>query len=484
MSDYQGPLEDALVRALAKAALGVDSDAGTAHVVRRSFVDAVGVVLAGGAHPLWRENLDRWQEWEAALGSPGVPSCSVWGVPGAMVSPVTATVLNGSRLRCYDYNDLYFGPSRGVHPSDVIPVLMAKAESIGASGQQLLESIEVAFHVQALFCDHFHAASKMWDYSTLTGLGAVCGLARLLGLTEIQLQHAIAIVISMGVPPSEMESGARNRAGLLTGWKRFNAAWATVKAYQAISLVQVGVEGPYHPMLGKRSGLTTILGMRADEVPALMSRLAAVKEWTAPIVSYKKWPTGSRAQASIDATLQALRDGQRDGREPTRVTVEVPVEVHSHLVRLDAYSPLSIDGADHSLPLLVAAAVVDGEVSVGSFDDAACSRPAIRRALREIVTIEPSASVTADEGPDYGAVTTIVWSDGSTTRAEARNLPGYGAAALRDGELEEKARRLAAAQGRQEWFEAVVPGIWHLPEVGDVSTLLTPESALAAAGGN
>ncbi|WP_213455084.1 MmgE/PrpD family protein [Rhizomonospora bruguierae] len=474
MSDYQGPLEDALVRALAKAVVRVGSDNETAQVVRRSFVDAIGVVLAGSAHPLWRENLGRWPVWEAALGAPAPASCRVWGLPDAVVSPVTATVLNGSRLRCYDYNDLYFGPSRGVHPSDVIPVLTANAESIGASGQRLLESAEVAFHIQALLGDHFLAPSKMWDYTTLTGIGAVCGLARLHGLDEIQLQHAIAIMISMGVPPSEMESGARNRAGLLTGWKRFNAAWAAVKAHEAISLVKLGVEGPYHPMLGRRSGLTTILGMRSDEVSALMSRLGSVDEWTAPTVAYKRWPAGSRAQASIKATLEALREGRRDGREPVRVIVDVPMEVHDHMVRMDAYDPLSIDGADHSLPFLVATAVVDGDVGVGSFDETKRSRPEVAKVLRKVVSIEPSMSLTAEEGPDYGAITTIMWSDGSTTRAESRNLPGHGQAAFSDRELEEKARGLAASQGHQDWFDAVVPKIWQLADVPDVSALLTP----------
>src|SRR5690606_20745762 len=125
--------------------------------------------------------------------------------------------------------------------------------------------------------------------------------------------------------------------------KRFNAAWAGVKAWQAVTMASLGVEGPYHAMVGKRAGLLNALGFGPAEVQDLLGCLENFAQWPAPVVSLKQWPLGARGQAAIQATLEATAVKAEEGRTATRVDVLVPQGVYDHMVRFDGYQPVSMD---------------------------------------------------------------------------------------------------------------------------------------------
>ncbi|MEM0455031.1 MAG: MmgE/PrpD family protein, partial [Nitrososphaerota archaeon] len=107
-------------------------------VVRR-FVDSLGVMYGShGSEPLEaaRKAAERF-----ASGGPS----SLFGSK-TKSSPDWAAFVNGVAVRYLDFNDTYLS-REALHPSDMIPGLLALAEALGATGRDLIASIAVAYEV-------------------------------------------------------------------------------------------------------------------------------------------------------------------------------------------------------------------------------------------------------------------------------------------------------------------------------------------------
>src|SRR5256885_11785125 len=82
----------------------------------------------------------------------------------------------------------------------------------------------------------------------------------------------------------------------------------------------------------------------------------------------KRWPVGSVAQSAIQAAVDA-RSRIEDLSRITQIRVFAEEGAYDHLVKIrqDPWNPISRETADHSLPYIVAAAVLDGTIGVANF---------------------------------------------------------------------------------------------------------------------
>jgi len=103
----------------------------------------------------------------------------------------------------------------------------------------------------------------------------------------------------------------------------------------------------------------------------------------------KLWPVGSVGQSAIRAALEA-RAQVADLSKIKQVRVYSEEGAYDHMVtiRQDAYHPISRETADHSMPYIVGAAVLDGEISVDSFDLEKVLNPERARFIAEQVKVE------------------------------------------------------------------------------------------------
>lgn len=172
----------------------------------------------------------------------------------------------------------------------------------------------------------------------------------------------------------EIESGDLNRRGDLTMWKRFNAGDAIRQAVYACDLASAGVEGAVRPFEGK-FGFLNKLGASAESLAVLRERLSDHTRLGRVVL--KRWPVGSRAQSAIQAALDARsKVGDVEGIAAIRVSTTDGVFEHLVRCRPAPWAPISRETADHSLPYIVASAVLDGRISTDSFSRSAS---AIRR---------------------------------------------------------------------------------------------------------
>ncbi len=458
---------DELAELLATFACGVSDElgAGVRHGAKRVLVDSVAVALGALQHRAARAG----RRYAAMFPQPA--GCRIWGT-STYATPEVAALVNGAPLRAYDYNDLYIGRAGGGHPSDLVPAVIAVAEWKQSSGEALLAALALGYDVIVALFECVDLSKAGWDYVNSTAIGATCAIARLLDLSYGQTYEALTITVTSHMASGELESGELNQRGDLTLWKRFNNGDAMRQSVYACFLALAGVEGPVRAFTGEHGFLKQI-GANGDTIGRLREELVAGRPLGNILkTTLKRWPVGSRAQSAIDAALRA-RAPISDAAAIARVRVQTDEAAYDHLVRVrsDPWHPTSRETADHSLPYIVAAAVLDGYVKSASFSPAVVNDPQRQAFLNARVTVESSAALSLGAAAGYLTRVEIETRDGAHSVAEAAPAPGHPRHPFSDAELGAKLRENAATLYGAEQTERIAATLWSLESLADVREL-------------
>ena len=433
---------------------------------KAALIDSIAVSVAALRHPA-AQNARRHAYRFPANGA----GCVIWGTP-RRAAPELAALTNGVLLRCHDYNDFFVGGRNSGHSSDIVAAVIAAAEWTNAPGGKLLSALAVGYEMVGAAFDAFSTAPGGWDYTNLSTLGATAAIARLLGLNADQTREAMGMTVTPHFATDEIESGELNRRGDLSMWKRFNGADAGRNSLQACLLAQVGVEAPVRPFVGQK-GFLHKLANKEDPLPVLRERLnprlplARVND-----AFMKRWPVGSVAQSAIQAALQA-RSQLKDLSAIRQVRVFAEEGAYDHLVKIrqDPWHPVSRETADHSLPYIVAAAVLDGNILVGSFAPKVVLEPK-RRAFIKKVTVQPDLELGSHAMGKFKRVqlgylsrVEIELNDGTIARGDARPFPGHHSNPFTDADLDEKLRENVEPVAGKQRAEKLRALLWSLDKV-------------------
>ncbi|MBI4530380.1 MAG: MmgE/PrpD family protein, partial [Candidatus Latescibacteria bacterium] len=175
------------------------------HEVKRRVLDALGCAV--GAF-----------DGDPGRIARGVAS-SIRATPGATIlgtkktsSPDLAAFANGTLIRYLDYNDTYLS-REPAHPSDNIAPALAVAEAEGVGGKTLITAIVIGYEVQCRLCDAASIRSRGWDHVTYGAFSTALVAAKLMGLSEEEIHHALGL---SGTPNIALR---QTRAGELSMWK-------------------------------------------------------------------------------------------------------------------------------------------------------------------------------------------------------------------------------------------------------------------------
>ena len=433
---------------------------------KAALIDSIAVAVAALRHPA-AQNARRHAYRFPANG----PGCVIWGTP-KRAAPELAALTNGVLLRCHDYNDFFVGQRNSGHSSDMVAAVIAAAEWTDAPGKKLLSAIAIGYEMVGTAFDSFSTAPGGWDYTNLSTLGATAAIARLLKLNADQTREAMGMTVTPHFATDEIESGELNRRGDLSMWKRFNGADAGRNSLQACLLAQVGVEAPVRPFVGK-NGFIRKLANKDDPVPVLRERLNP----RAPLsrvndAFYKRWPVGSVAQSAIQAALQA-RSRIKDLSKIKQIRVFAEEGAYDHLVKIrqDPWNPISRETADHSLPYIVAAAVLDGYVRVESFSPKVVldrERQAFIKKVTAAAALElGSHAIGKHKRVEMGYLSRveIELMDGTVVPGDARPFPGHHKNPFSDADLDEKLRENVEPIAGKQRAEKLRSLLWSLDKV-------------------
>lgn len=452
---------------------------------RRALSDSIAVAMGAFAYPAVAVGRRFVAPFAAESGS------VIWGTR-MRAAPDRAAIVNGVLLRCYDYNDFFVGEKNSGHGSDLITGTVAAAEWVGASGTELLEAIVIGYELVGAAMDAFSTAPGGWDYTTLSQFGSCAAIARLLKLDEKQTREALGIMVGNHLAADEVESCELNDRGDLTMWKRFNAGDASRNALIACLMAQAGAEGAVRPFTGHQ-GFVAKLGISWDPLPILTARLDPTKRPSRVAGTYMKyWPVGSMAQSAIRAALEA-REQVADMEQISEVRVYCCEGVYQQFVemRQDAWHPISRETADHSMPYVVGAAILDGYIRTESFDPVRVLDPA-RQAFVAAVKVEKEPGLGRLSDPKilrakagYLSRVEIELADGTVVHGRALPFPGHPDAPFTDDEIAEKIRVNAipfAGTALTEQIIETLARVDSLQSVRELTDLLAFDAEAARVG--
>jgi 2-methylcitrate dehydratase len=235
----------------------------------------------------------------------------------------------------------------------------------------------------------------------------------------------------------------------------------------AALLAERGYTGPEHVLDGKE-GLFQALGPAWD-VERLTRGLG--DSWRILDCGMKAFPTEALTHTPISAVLELVEEYDLVPEAVERVTVRTLSRAADILADASKYDPRSKETADHSLPYVIAAALVDRRVTPLQFTESRLQDPRIRAQLAKVrVVADPAIERRFPELQRAGVH--IHTSDGRELVREIDFPKGDPRHPLSDREVEEKFDALAApvlgAEPRRRLKEAV----WNLEGQSSIHDLL------------
>lgn len=432
------------------------------HQAKRFLLDSLGCAL-GGVHQ---------HDMEMALSVldqiAGKGPATVIG-SGKRVDPVTASLANALLIRCMDYNDIYWKQDPS-HPSDLIPAALAACERVGSGGRELIAGIVLAYEFEMRLCETAYPGveERGWHHATLTAFVSPIVAGRMLRLPWEQIQNAIGI---SGVRHVTLGSVS---AGELTMVKNTADPMATQSGMLAALLAEKGYTGPGHLIEGKE-GLMHCMGAEW-KLNTLTDGLG--ESWRITQCGMKGFPTEALTHAPISAVLHLIHAHNLAPEQIRTVRIHTLSRAADILSDPSKYDPRSKETADHSLPYVIAAALVDRRVTPASFTMQKIMDSRIRAQL-------PKVELVGDPEIDrvfpalQRTFVHIVTQAGQTYSHQLDYPKGDPRNPLSDDEVESKFRDLAKGILSKARQNKLRDAVWNLDKLDSVSDLLalTKESA-------
>jgi 2-methylcitrate dehydratase len=160
-----------------------------------------------------------------------------------------------------------------------------------------------------------------------------------------------------------------------------------------------------------------------------------------------------------------------------RVFAEEGAYDHLVKIRQDPWNPISRETADHSLPYIVAAAVLDGTITVNSFSPKVVLNPS-RQAFIKKVTCAPALELGSHAMGKHKRVemgylsrVEIELTDGTVVNGDARPFPGHHKNPFSDADLNAKLRENVEPIAGAQRASKLIEFLWSLDKIRNTREL-------------
>lgn len=301
---------------------------------------------------------------------------------GDQIPAVNSALVNSLMIRALDFNDIYWKEDPS-HPSDLIPAALSTAEMIGASMEDVITAIVLAYEFEQRLCEFAVPGirERKWHHATLTQFVSPIVAGKILGLSVDQMVNAI------GINGSHNHTIGCPTAGKLTMMKNTVDPMAVQSGVFAALMAKEGYSGTELVFEGKEGFMDCFFGwdVKNQSVnPVQMQGRENIGEWKWDIgkltgnlgntykimeCSMKAFPTEALTHTHISATLKAVTNNNISYDQIEEVKITTIARACDILFDPHKYRPESRETADHSLPYCIAAALVDHKITTESFSD-------------------------------------------------------------------------------------------------------------------
>jgi 2-methylcitrate dehydratase len=425
------------------------------HQAKRLLLDSLGCALGGYQQHDVKIALEVLDE----IAGDG---CATVIGTGKRVDPVSAALANALMIRCMDYNDIYWKQDPS-HPSDIFPAALACCERARSNGKELIVGLVLGHEFEMRLCEAAFPGirERGWHHATLTAFAAPIVAGRALHLTWEQIQHAI------GISASRHCTLGAVTAGKLTMMKNTVDPMATQSGVLAALLAEKGYTGPEHVIDGKE-GLTHVF---KPEWKLNLLTDGLGENWRITQCGMKAFPTEALTHTAISAVLDLVKSNDLHPDNVQKVQIRSLARAADILSDPSKYDPRTKETADHSLPYVIAAALVDRQVTPAQFTMTKIIDSKIREQLQKVeVVADPEIEKVF---PTLQRVIVhIDTRDGRSFNKQLDFPKGDPRNPLTDSDIEEKFAALADGVLTSAGQKRVQDIVWNLEHVSSVAELM------------
>jgi 2-methylcitrate dehydratase len=370
---------------------------------KRNILDSLGCAIAGLQGKPFHALREQFEEYRA----PG--RCTLIG--GGKTSADQAALFNSSLVRYVDLLDSYMAIGGLCHPSDNFGTVLAAAEQAGASGEEFMLALAVAYEIQCRFTAAVPVMAKGFNHATQLAISAAAGAGKLFGLSSSEIANAIAIATVDNV------SLACVHAEPVSQWKGFSPGMTGMRAVYAASLAKRGFTGPQGLFAGPY-GLELMFGQ------------PIVVDWDDPSLEIitqtvmKKYCSLIHGQPILEAILDLKRRNGLTGSDVENVRCDV-FQGAFEFAGGGSFGakdhPQVKEQGDYNLKYLIAAALLDDQLGPAQLEEARIQAPDAQALLKR-VEIRPDECFSARYPHELSARVTIRTKD---QRVFVKEQDGY-----------------------------------------------------------
>lgn len=391
----------------------------------------------------------------------GPPSATLIG--GGKLAPDQAAFYNAALVRYLDFNDSFIAKNETCHPSDNVGAVLSAGEYAGASGKDFLVALAVAYQVQCRLSELAPVRAKGFDHTTQGAYAAASGIARAAGFTQEQTANALAI------------SGTTNnalrvtRTGRLSNWKGLAYPYTVYSAMHAAQLAKYSITGPEEVFEGNKGFKDAIAG--PFTIDWSQENLELVLK-----TDVKKFNAEFHSQSALEGLLELRAAHHIEPEAIKQVEIDI-FDVAYHIIgggeEGDKTHIQTKEEADHSLPYMAAAALLDGAVTPAQYRPERIVRNDVQELLRK-VTVRPVKELSARFPQEMPCHLTITLKNGQSYTAEKRDFQGFYTRPLTWEQARQKFELLAAPFAGDELRTAIAETVERLEQynIAQLTSLL------------
>ncbi len=434
-------------------------------IAKRCVLDGLGLIVAGSDQPCTK--IIKGQS--AQLGK--VPEATTLGAePTRMAAPLVA-LINATAGHAMDWDDtqLSVTPDRiyGLLTHPTIPPLsagLAVCEKLGGvSGRDFLSAFVAGFEVECKIAEAMkpdHYKKGFHSSGTVGTFAAAMTAGKLLGLTELQLRHALGASASMA-------SGIRVSFGTMmkpvhVGRAAFNGLSASLWAADGFVASPDGLDGPWGFFQ------VTAGGLDSEKIVGCFGKPYSILE---PGVSIKPYPCGVLTHPSMDAMLALVKEADLKPGDVAEVVLFAGNNILNPIRYKVAGDELQ---AKFCMPFLLSAILLSRKAGVKEFTNEYVNSEPVQAMMRRIRTeFDPEIEALGYE--KIRSRVEVSLKDGrKLVRDSGEAYRGGPDNPLSDGELQAKfadcTEKLLDPAARDRIYEAVA-GLERLKDMGELVSL-------------
>jgi 2-methylcitrate dehydratase len=330
-------------------------------------------------------------------------------------------------IRYLDFMDNFVAQHGTCHPSDNIGSILAVCDWRNSSGRSLLEGIALAYYVQCHMIEAEPSMDKGFDHTTQLAYSISAGVSKVMKLDREKTLNAISLSGSTFNPLVVI------RAPHTSQWKGLISSHVAFGTVNCCLLAECGITAPRDVFTGA-GGYNEDFGIKnpvewEKTDPELYKRL-----------DIKKHNAEIHTQTAIEACLLLRKKLSARPEDVEHIALKTFKTAYD-ITGGGKYGPrdkvFTKEDADHSLPYLLAVALIDGEVQPEQFVKERIQRDDVQHLLKKVnvsmkvplegprVLVETLDPYTREFPEKMMCSLTLKMKDGRKESCEIGSYPGF-----------------------------------------------------------